>query len=444
MEIATVRLRKALILAVLLLFCLPGFGHAQKNICTIIGTGDPAQDVKNIQQAADRGCELLLRGNFDFGDEGRVQFRKKAIIRGEVDALGIPTTTITGGSWPFYTALPVPGAPPGKKGPRIDIRNIRFVRPKGTAIHLIFASGITLDTIEVEQVRPQELNRPWQEAETLRFAAGVVIGTQLAHPKSAIRGAVTGNIVIKNSRFNMLCEKPTMTSGHGIIVDRTWGSTVTIENNKISRASRNGIETLDNYQGDSKRASTFITNNQIVTDDHGIAHPSAFTPNGIVAGWFFATADGSNPEKNTPIFITENRVEIRGESSAGILSFSNDATIAGNNIIAAGGEKSLGIVQTGSRGLILENRISGHAQYAIFNTPFEHFSASANVIGWNNMQDFTGYKNQILLRGKMNKVLGKALVNDRGAGSVQHQLAKPKLPAGLLDEEDWEPIDNAP
>lgn len=433
----------AAVFLTLMILGAPGAIRAE-GVRPVIATGDPALDVKNVQAAVDQGGEVLLRGNFDFGDNGRVIINKKAVIRGETDSLGLPTTTINGGFWTFHSKLPVPAAPPAKKGPLIDIRNIRFNRPKGAAIHIVYASGVTIRNIEVENVRPQELKRRWRESETLRFAAGIVVGTRLAHPETPVRMAVTGVVTIADNRLHMLCDRPTMTSGHGIMVDRTWAAILKIENNTVTRASRNGIEALDNDRGGNEEAGIVISGNRVVTDDEGIAHPNMFTPNGIVAGWFLDTAGGTATGKNSPASILGNRVEIRGQSSTGLLLFADGVVAAGNDIIAAGGEKSLGIVQTGSRGLLLDNRVRGRAQYAIFNVPFERLSASANTIAWNKLEEFTGYKGQILLRGAVNTVLGKALVNDKGKANSQRDLARPETPGNELDGEDWEPVDTLP
>ncbi|KAB1441318.1 DUF1565 domain-containing protein [Pseudodesulfovibrio senegalensis] len=438
------KIKKAgVIFLFLMVFALPNIAKANQTN-TVIGTGDPAQDVRNVQAAVDRGGTVMLRGSFDFGDEGRIIINKKATIRGETDSLGLPTTVIRGGFWVFYSKLPVPAAPPAKKGPLIDIRNIRFNRPKGAAIHIVYASGVTIRNVEVENVRPQELKRPWRESETLRFASGIVVGTRVAHPQTPVRMAVTGVVTIAGNRLHMLCDRPTMTSGHGIIADRTWGAILKIENNTVTRASRNGIEALDNDRGGNDEAGIVISGNRVVTDDEGISHPNMFTPNGIVAGWFLDTSGGTNPEKNSPVSILGNRVEIRGPSSTGLLLFADGVVAAGNDIIAAGGEKSLGIVQTGSRGLILDNRIRGHAQYAIFNVPFERLSASANTIAWNRLDEFTGYKGQILLRGGVNTVLGTALINDKGKADSHRDLQRPEVPGNELDSEDWEPVDTLP
>ncbi len=421
----------------------PNIAQARSQ-CTIVGTNDPAQDVRNVQTALDKGCDVLLQGHFDFGEKGRIHIRKDTNIKGEIDSLGLPTTTITGGFWPFHSPLPVPGAPPGKKGPLIDIRNLHFKGPKGAAIHIVYASGVTIRNIDVEAVRPQELAKPWRESETLRFAAGIVVGTRLAHPDSPIRMAVTGVVSIEDNRLYMLCDRPSMTSGHGIMADRTWGTIITIKNNMVTRASRNGIEALDNDRGGNHDAAITITDNKVITDNEGISHPNMFTPNGIVAGWFMDTAGGVNTQKNIPIAVTGNRVEMRGESSTGILLFSDGVIVAGNDIIAGGGEKSLGIVQTGSRGLILNNRIRGKAQYAIFNVPFERLTASANNIAWNDLSNFTGFKGQILLHGAVNMVIGKALTNDKGKANMQREIPRQDLPDSSLENEDWEPVDSLP
>lgn len=411
---------------------------------TVVGTADPLQDVKNIQKAVENGGEILLKGHFAFGPTGRVIIRKSVRITGEVDSLGLPVTSISGGFWTFYSPLPVPGAPPGKKGPLISISSLHFTEAKGTPMHFAYASGLEVKNTLVEKVTPQELAVKWSESDTLLFMAGIVAGNRLDHRKNSLDRAVQGVITIRDNRFDMLADKPDMTAGRGIMVDWTWGATIRVENNIVSKASRNGIELLDNRRSDKGEGSIAVRGNKIVTDDRGIEYPNEFTPNGIVTGWYFDTSGGSDFGRNSPTYITANRVEIRGETSTGILCFGNDTIIAGNDIIVSGGRKARGIIQTGSRGLINANRFRGQGQYAVFSVPFEKLTASLNTFAWNEFDEFTGIKGQMLLSGNLNKVLGNVMVNDKGKGNRQKDIPPARLPGQELEDDDWEPVDTLP
>lgn len=428
----------------LVLFCmsialLPATPARAETVVT--ATGDPAQDVPNVQKAVERGGDVLLKGHFRFGPTGRVNIRKSVAIRGEVDSLDLPVTRITGGHWTLYTPLPVPGAPPAKKGPLVSVRDLHFNKAMGTPLHFPYISGLMVDNITVENLLPDELPVEWKEADTLAFAAGVVAGTRLDHRKASLQRAAQGVITIKNSRLYMMADKPDITAGRGVMVDWTWGATITVENNIITKASRNGIELLDNVRGDDGTGSILVRKNKIITDNRGIKYPNPFSPNGIVAGWFFDTSGGNEYRRNSPVTVVDNRVELRGESSTGIFIYSNDATIAGNDLILGGGSKTRGIIQTGSRGYIGQNRFRGKGQYAIFSVPFEKLNASVNIFAWNNFEGFTGYKGQMLLGGTLNRVLGDAMVNDKGKGNRVDDIPPAVLPNAMNEVEEWEPVE---
>ncbi|WP_147818729.1 right-handed parallel beta-helix repeat-containing protein [Salidesulfovibrio onnuriiensis] len=429
------------------LFCLacilaaPGPALAET---VVIGTRNPVQDTANVQKAVDGGGSVLLKGDFDFGEKGRVLIRKSVEIRGEVDSLGLPVTIIRGGFWNFYSPLPVPGAPPAKKGPIISVSSLHFQGPKGTPLHFPYAAGLTIRNNIVENVEPQELKVEWTESDSLLFAAGVVAGTRLDYRKTPLERAVSGVITIKDNRFHMMVNKPGMTAGRGVMVDWTWGALIRVENNIITKASRNGIELLDNVRSDKGEGSILVAGNKIVTDDRGIEYPNKFTANGIVAGWYFDTAGGSDFARNSKALILRNRVEIRGETSTGVFCYGNDATVAGNDIIVSGGDKSRGIIQTGSRGFFTANRFRGKGQYAIFNVPFEKLTASTNIFAWNDFKEFTGLKGQMLLSGDLNRVLGRVMVKDKGRGNTQEDVPPVGLPGSEFEGDDWEPVESLP
>jgi len=430
------------------LFFLLTLSHAGTAMADsmVVATGVPSQDVSNVQKAVDNGGSVLLKGHFNFGEKGRITIRKSVEIRGEEDNLGLPLTTIAGGFWAFYSTLPVPGAPPAKKGPLITVRSLHFKKPKGTPMHFAYASGLEIRNNIVEHVIPQELKVEWAEGDTLLFAAGVVAGCRLDHRKGMLERAVQGVINIKNNRFHMMADKPEATAGRGVMVDWTWGATIRVEGNIVTKASRNAIELLDNVRSDKGEGSITVADNQITTDNRGIEHPNKFTPNGIVAGWFFDTSGGNQFKRNSQTMILRNNIEIRGDSSTGIFILGNDATVAGNEITMGGGHKARGIIQTGSRGFITANRFLGAGQYAIFSVPFEKLKASVNIFAWNDFNTFMGIKGQMLVSGSLNRILGKTLVNDKGKGNVHLDVPPVKLPDIEPDGdiETWEPQENLP
>lgn len=410
---------------------------------TVIGTGQPGKDISNVQAAVDKGGSILLKGNFNFGPDGRVKIRKDVRITGETDSVGEPATTISGGFWTFYSPLPVKGAPPAEKGPIVAVRFIRFHGAKGTPLHFPFVAGLDIRGCTVTKVAPQQIGVKWAEGDTLPFQAGVVVGNRLDHPKQRLKKAATGTIKIENNRFFMENDKPDSTAGYGILIDWTWGAEISVKGNIISRTSRNGIEILDNVLDAKGRGSISIEGNRIASADEGIAYPHKYGPNGIVAGWYFDTRGGADFSRNNRISITGNRIEGRGESSTGILLYANDMVVTCNDVIMGSGTTARGIVQTGSRGFFANNRIRGEARYAIYCHPFESLVATANTFAWTDLNDFTGIKGQILLSGSVNVVIGgvSSLV-DKGKGNRVVETKPCALPEVDPEGESWEPVDN--
>ncbi len=409
----------------------------------VVGTGNPEQDVKNVQAAVDAGGTIVLKGGFNFGSDGRVKIHKSVRIRGETDSVGEPTTTIKGGFWTFYSPLPVKDATPSGKGPLIAVHGIRFEDAKGTPLHFTHVGGLDIMGCTVSNIRPHRITRHWADGDTLDFMAGIVVGNRLDSPQKRIKRAATGTIRIKDNRFYMETERPSRTAGYGIMIDWTWGAYISVSKNIIHKASRNGIEVLDNILGPQGNGEITIDQNRITTDDDGIPYPHKYGPNGIVAGWYFDTSGGSNFTSNNRITMNGNRIEARGEASTGMLLYANDMIVTCNDIIMAGGEEARGIVQTGSRGFFANNRIRGESRYAIYCHPFESLRGESNTFAWTELNDFTGIKSQVLLGGNVNVLIGPApALIDKGKGNRVVEARPCQLPEIDPEGESWEPIDN--
>ncbi|WP_319468867.1 right-handed parallel beta-helix repeat-containing protein [uncultured Pseudodesulfovibrio sp.] len=429
------------LLIALFLICLTAFPATAEQ--TVIGTGNPGQDIANVQAAVDAGGTVLLKGRFNFGPEGRIKITKDIRIKGEFDSVDEPKTKISGGWWTFYSPLPVKGAQPSRNGPIIAIRSIHFDGAKGTPLHFPHVGGLDLRGCTVTDVIPQETGIRWSDGDTLPFMAGVVVGNRLDFRKKPIKRAATGTIRIENNRFFMETGKPERTAGYGIMVDWTWDAEITIENNTIHRASRNGIEALDNSLGGKNRGSISIENNRITTADSGIPYPHKYGPNGIVAGWYIDTTGGVDFSRNNRIALTGNRIEGRGEASTGMLLYANDIIATCNDIIMGGGSQARGIVQTGSRGFFANNRVRGESRYAIYCYPFEALRGSSNTFAWTELNDFTAIKDQILLGGNVNVIIGNTpSLLDKGKGNRVVETAPCALPEIDPEGENWEPVDN--
>ena len=409
---------------------------------TVVGTGAPGHDVPNVQIAVDKGGSILLKGHFDFGSEGRVKITKNVRISGETDAVGEPTTTISGGFWTLYAPLPFKDAPPADTGPIITVSSIRFDGAKGTPLHFPHVGGLDVSGCTVTDVIPQQVGIEWSGGDALPFQAGIIVGNRIVYTKSELKRAVTGTVRIENNRFFMENKRPDETAGFGVLVNWTTGADIVIKDNIVLRSSRNGIEVLDNARDAKGRGSISITGNRITTDDEGLPYPHKYTPNGIVAGWYFDTSGGADFSRNNRMAISGNRIEARGDASTGILLYANDMVVTCNDIIMGGGASARGIVQTGSRGFFANNRVRGEARYALYCYPFEALKATANTFAWTELNDFTSIKGHILLGGRVNVVVGKVpSLLDKGKGNRAVDTPPCALPEVDPEGESWEPIE---
>src|SRR5690349_20183454 len=82
-----------------------------------------------------------------------ITLSKGVAISGNLDGQG-EMPTIEGGFLPFFGEAP---------GARIAIQRLRFVRPKGAAIRIVAAGGLTVTDCRIEGVAPS--------AEAARYAA---------------------------------------------------------------------------------------------------------------------------------------------------------------------------------------------------------------------------------------------------------------------------------
>ena len=125
-----------------------------------------------------------------------------------------------------------------------------------------------------------------------------MVGNRLVHPKGALKGAVTGTVLIEHNRLEMINDHPEETAGYGVLADWTSGAEMTIRNNEIYRTPRATASKpwTTNWTPRAKDSSAWRSN-RIATDDAGIAYPNKFGPNGIVIGWYFDTKGGADFSK---------------------------------------------------------------------------------------------------------------------------------------------------
>jgi len=405
-------------ISVLLTFLIAG-GTLYAYESVVHGTNNAEYDVKAVQEAVDKGGSVLLKGMFNFGQKGRVNIKNDIEIIGEATITGRPLTKITGGFWTFHSPLPTTEPPLPGPGPKMKIKNIHFDGAIWTPMHFPYTSGAEISGNKITNVHPFGLPIKWKGGDKVLANAGVLLGTYFAHKEKILPGAVTGHLIVENNNIDLKCKNSQITMGHGVFSFWTWGATIEIKKNRVRNASRNSIESLDNYLDEEGRGSVLVAENNIVTPAAGIPWPSPTTPNGIIVGWFFDSSGGSDPSRNSKITIIRNFVQANGETSRGIVSIADGSAILGNRVEVKGGSKSSGITQLGSSAFIARNKIDGSGAFALRALSFKDIKADGNTFAWNDVREFKASAADFLCVGNKNTLIGKSCkVDDKGKGNV--------------------------
>jgi hypothetical protein len=396
-------------LSLCLLLALGAPTFAQQNPAapnvTVSGNDNPVVDLPAVQSAIDQGGTVLLKGVFDFGDTGSVVIRKDVEIIGQTDGAAIPRPKIKRGSVTFKSVR----SDPPLAGPKITIRNIEFEGASWTPIYIANASGVTIVGNKITHVHPVASTRDGKKLFDVQH--GMVIGTWLSltldkrDPYQA--DAVTGILRIEENEIELTNDEPTKTMGQGIFLIHTTGVTGTIARNVISNASRNCIEALDNFRGSNGAGLVVIEDNQLDTAAEGLPMPGPMTPNGIMVGYFLDPAAATDPSRAIAHIILHNTLRTHGRTSWGIGVLLDGALVRNNSIVTEGAD-SVGIVSTGSKAYIGQNRIEGTGSAAVRLAPFAAMSASDSELFGNEFERFKSSNADV--------VLGKGAANNRVAG----------------------------
>lgn len=382
----------------------------------VTGTGNPSKDVAAVQAAVDRGGTVFLFGNFDFGERGRVTIRSNVAITGRGE------TRIRGGFWTFHSPLPET-LPPREPGPQISIRNLHFDGALWAPINIVHASALVVSGNRITNVRPHPYPRP--NAPKLQTLQAVIFGTFAADPdptkRRYVAGSLTGTVTIEDNVIDVATPNPLHTLGQGIWGVWTTGVEARIARNRVSNASRNGIEMIDNYRARDGKGSVVIEANSITTPATGVPVPSPRTPNAIVLGFFLDPAAGADPARNSTYVAERNVIELHGATSLGIAVFSDGAEIRNNEITAAGRD-SQAIYVASSNGRVAGNVFRGSGNHVVNVTPFREMTASRNRLTGNDLRNFKAAGAQILFgKGATNNSCAKndglEKIADQGRGN---------------------------
>lgn len=357
--------------------------EARECPAVVVGTNNPATDVRNVQQAVDRCGLVLLRGTFSFagmstGDPPRVvSLRRSVNVVGKFDDQG-RMPQIVGGQTPLLVDDP---------GAVVRIQGLRFVRPVSRAIHVGSAMEAVVANCVIEAVEP---------AGDPVAAFGIVVGGRFESPINRLV-VVDNTIADSNEPVEV-----------GIILapsSRVAIGSSAIRRNNI-RAKAHGID-LRNFGGNAQ-----ISHNRIRIDNSDrTGDPDRFV-------------DGIRCSDGGACSIVGNRIESHHPNSSGVrLQTAAGAIVEDNSILMTpprgltpGAQSSaVQLIEDSKLNLVGRNRVSGAALTAF------SISGADNVFVLNRHPGFApSFVDTEIGEGALRTVVvgESGSISDLGTGSV--------------------------
>ena len=384
----------------------------------VIGTGDPAHDVRAIQDALDRGGEIRLQGRFSFATpptkpvaallasawypaSAELLVSKAVNISGVRDGRG-EMATIEAGTIPLYIDAP---------GQRVAIRGLRFLQPRHTAILVAAVRGLEISSSRIEGVVPLSVG-----------AGGISINTRGEMPLPSSPGnpeRVSGHLLIAHNEIDGTGGTPrTPTAGVTVFsVGRRpdEGVDLDIISNHISNTSAPAIN-IRRVDG-----SVRVVGNTLQTSPETVGDVDAVRL--VNAG---------------SILMANNTVECKWPNAAAIQVFSpfaewptEHATVEDNEVLMSPpptvplGDFSAGISVRGfARGIIVRrNRVSGRARAALSMYAFRGGVPADNAFIDNRVDGFQSTVADIFVGGAVARghIAGPGSLSDHGTGTVRER-----------------------
>ena len=191
---------------------LDSFASKQNFGLSVEGQNNPEKDLSAVQDAIDKGGSILLKGVFNLGENGQVIIKNDVEIVGETDSEGKLLTIIKGGQESFHAPLPANEINPKAQGPKISIHTIHFDGALFTPLHIAYTSGAKIEGNYITNVKPRK-------AGFALWHAGAAVGTHFVAGTGIIQGAVTGDLIFKNNRVDLLTDSPKETLGRAFITN---------------------------------------------------------------------------------------------------------------------------------------------------------------------------------------------------------------------------------
>lgn len=400
---------------------------------TVVGRGDAAVDIAEVQAAVDQGGTVLLKGTFDFGERGQVRLTRDVAVVGEADARGQPLTTIKGGFASLRSIAPETVSGPG---PKIEIRRIRFDGAQWTPMQLMYTGGATVAQTVVVRVKPAAFPPgPISGGRPYNMQHAVIVGGGSLEPGRGVPyrpGTVTGRVRIVDNDFDLANDAPRTTIAQAVFMVYTTGVRADIAGNRIRNVSRNGVEAIDNYRGPDGQGSITVRANDIETPADGAPMPTPRGPNGIVVGYFLDPAAATDPRRAVDHVVTRNiiRAAAQTPASVGISVLADGASLSENRLVLAG-PGTIGIIVAGSANKVSRNRVEGRGAMGILITPVPPLKASRNEVVDNDVSRLQVPRSALAVAkgADGNRLAGQGTVLDAGEGNTKQGLQPYAEPA---------------
>jgi hypothetical protein len=305
-----------------------------------------------------------------------------------------------GGTVPFYVEAP---------GAGVEIRGLRFIRPKGDAIDVSAVRGLVVASNKIEGVEPVG-----------NAGEGIAIATSFLPPTPAQPGHpenVSGTLLIVNNDIDV--GGTALDNTQGVIIFSVGVPGAEVEAYVSGNRIRNTTEPAINFRRVGGRA--YVEGNVLTT--------------GSVAG----RAAGPQVIRivNSGSYLIAHNSIVCGwaQSAAGIAVFSQfaqwpieRAIVVDNHVTMSApegtvfGDDSAAIAIRGfaQGNVVLNNRIRGHARAALSVDVFQRGIPGNNAFVLNRLDDFEASLADVFVGERVMNTLivGQGTVEDRGVGTI--------------------------
>ena len=397
-----------------------GNAYLRKQPILVISTGNPAQDVRAIQAAADRGGDITLKGDFSFAipptkpvapllasgwypATAEILVSKAVNISGVRDAQG-KMATIESGTIPFYVDAP---------GERVTIRGLRFVRPTQAAILVRAVKGLEISSSKIDGLVPFSIG-----------AGGISINTRGEMPLPSSPGNpenVSGHLLIAHNEID---------GTGGTAQEPTAGVTVF----SVGR-SPDGEVDLDIIGNHISNTTAPTINIRRVHGRVRVLGNTVQTSPETASPETFGDVDAVRLVNGGSILMANNTVECKWPNAAGINVFSPFAEwptehviVEDNNVLmspspgTALGDFSAGISIRGfAQGIVIRhNSISGHAGAALSMYAFRGGVPADNAFIDNRLEGFEATVADIFVGSGVARshIVGPGSLSDHGSATI--------------------------